>query len=102
MRQTANRELKMEINISLWLLYRKEINGKLHGTFVEIICFLCYRTLITINQPYNYGNDIDEYPPTLERSNFRNPRSTDLGTGATRNKKNDFEDVAPNGTKHII
>jgi hypothetical protein len=92
----------MEINISLWLLYRKEINGKLHGTFVVIICFLCYRTLITINQSYNYGNDIDEYPPTLERSNFRNPRSTDLGTGATRNKKNDFEDVAPNGTKHII
>ena len=42
------------------------------------------------------GNNIEEYPPTSERSNFRNPRSTDLGTAATRNIKNDFEDVARN------
>ena len=41
------------------------------------------------------GNNIDDDPPTSKRSNISNPRSTDLGTTAANNIKNDFEDVAP-------
>ena len=33
------------------------------------------------------GNDIDDAPPTSERSNFRNPRSTDLGRCNAKHKK---------------
>ena len=41
------------------------------------------------------GNNIEEYPPTSERSNFRNPRSTDLGIKNACGDV-DFEDVARN------
>jgi len=45
--------------------------------------------------PKVFGNNIDDDPPTSKRSNISNPRSTDLGTTAANNIKNDFEDVAP-------
>ena len=45
--------------------------------------------------PQNNNDSIEEYPPTSERSNLRNPRSTDLGIKNAYGDV-DFEDVARN------